>query len=83
MAFNPLVAVVGLAVAGVAAAAAVTWDRWGAVPAPAEVAQTVTQPAPAAVPQQDQQTAAVAPKAEEPATAPSSTPQPEARSRAR
>ncbi len=80
MAFNPLVAVVGLAVAGVAAAAAVTWDRWGAVPAPAEVAQTVTQPAPApaAVPQQDQQTAAVAPKAEEPATAPSSTPQPEA-----
>jgi nucleoid-associated protein YgaU len=70
MAFNPLVAVVGLAVAGVAVAAAVTWDRWGGLPAPAEVAQGVTPPPAPAVPQPQQQTAAVEPKAGQPAAAP-------------
>jgi nucleoid-associated protein YgaU len=81
MAFNPLVAVVGLAVAGVAVAAAVTWDRWDGLPAPAEVAQGITPPV---APAPEQQTAAVAPKAEEPAAASppaapaSETPQPAA-----
>jgi hypothetical protein len=87
MAFNPLVAVVGLAVAGVAAAAVVTWDQWGSVPPPAEVARTVTQravPAPAALPesqpqpQQEQQTAAIPPQPEQPAAQPVPAPEPEA-----
>jgi nucleoid-associated protein YgaU len=81
MAFNPLVVVVGVAVAGVAAVAILTWDQWSEAPAPAEVARTVTPPvtAPAAPPEPqpqpaEQQTAAVAPGVEEPAPAP----QPEA-----
>ena len=68
MAFNPLVVVVGVAVAGVAAAAILTWDRWSEAPAPAEVARSATAPV----------TPPVAPPVAPPAAAPEPQPQPEA-----